>query len=1241
MLQTITKAHGFLKAYNYPVLTNFGCGFYPPMAEPMFVFVLTSEQFITETQFKTDFLWNLQTSIFLFVEERFLHPHGHNSLLSLMKQYSTEISGVLFECSTIFELQAALESSLGPRKFTFTRETRYRLTYTHNQSALPLKQKVVYSPSSVRFACKFEHAVNGKTISADIVHNAPCNYKNINKIRSNASSTAHIQKIYEYVERNVSELGSWPIPMRSALNENEFSQNVEASVSYPHIYFVEGQDVKWPPKPQPPYARYTLDPQQTSAIYEELNEICKRTYYKIFICYGSKSDYENSRPFGYIKKSSASETPYYWLYVLPYNFPTLFRLLDHYNRQQQPSFYKLTLQSVKEEEDLIEQYVKSLPSYYISPMKELIPKFTNPALCHKMLQALAMHPYPMGYFDAMKLPLFNHVAKQMKTLFVQFRKSWEDAVRVGLVSMNNLETTPDNNDFNVSVKEITSRFGKVVVGNAFDVPRDMLVMQWNLRLKKLYNFEYPKNEIDPNRVSLSDCNSIKMPQSVETILNGWGIMPRKNESAAKLEYEKEINENKKCLQPRSELQEQLDGKHAVSIKQMSDYNEKRNELKRTSLRPLDENMEAILDKMCFGNPYRFSSKMSENNKQDFGGDVNPGDFVDSGSESNYGSRWRIHAPSKQKIETRIKRISDLNVSRILIERMTLVAFDERLLNEENDRSECLLEVKTQQLLPAIEEYEKKNKKKAHPKVSKKPPTITLPSREDKIQADKEAKKSDSPVSMTEDDSISVADSESSSKSSMSEDTLANGGKPVEKEKVIVKEQKSAKVGEPAKERRPSLKDKIARVKSAPDLPKVNLAQPPKIVPTVKPIIKSLSSSMQTLPPWEDDEENQYSPEEKQMPILPLITKVPNPTLNIAGPQDPRRMQASTGSLKTSELIIQDRPPIFSANGSSNIEIKLPKSILRPTIPTNNLPGLISKLDQASSKNSIVLSSSSTASQKEEHQTELPNTRKTAVAHVPSKKPDSVVDLLSESDSEDNDEEEIRLPRRKTFKNSSQLESSFNTVVKDDDDTEEDILPIKKKQKSQNEVSTSVEMAVMKRIQRRTIPDTSSSSSSSSSSDEEPLIEVYKKFNAQNSAARPTLKALPANERKSVSYAKAEVTNVPVKPIQSSMSLKTETVSRGSFNLATRTVQQNPGQEKGVVVSESKVSMKINSISPLFRMPINDKRLKELSSIVELQLHTISSEGEKLLFLQGLISEAKLHSQLSLVEVLEMKLKDFF
>ncbi|KAJ3592536.1 hypothetical protein NHX12_007663 [Muraenolepis orangiensis] len=170
-------------------------------------------------------------------------------------------------------------------------------------------------------------------------------------------------------------IGHWPIPESFWPDQN--SPTLPPRSAHPHVHF-SCLDAEPMVIDKVPFDKYELEPSPlTQYILERKSP---HTCWQVFVCNSAKYS-DLGQPFGYLKASTALNCVN--LFVMPYNYPVLLPLLDDLIKVHK---FKATIKWRQS----FESYLKTMPPYYIGPLKKALRIMGAPNL-------LADNEYGLSY----------------------------------------------------------------------------------------------------------------------------------------------------------------------------------------------------------------------------------------------------------------------------------------------------------------------------------------------------------------------------------------------------------------------------------------------------------------------------------------------------------------------------------------------------------------------------------------------------------------------------------------------------------------------------------------------------------------------------------------------------------------------------------------------------------------------------------------------------------------------------
>uniref|UniRef100_A0A8C9TAX0 Integrator complex subunit 6 n=1 Tax=Scleropages formosus TaxID=113540 RepID=A0A8C9TAX0_SCLFO len=160
-------------------------------------------------------------------------------------------------------------------------------------------------------------------------------------------------------------VGHWPIP--EAFWPDQNSPTLPPRSAHPHVRF-SCVDTEPMVVDKVPFDKYELEPSPlTQYILERKSP---HTCWQVFVCNSAKYS-DLGQPFGYLKASTALTCVN--LFVMPYDYPVLLPLLDDLCKVHK---FKPTMKWRQS----FENYLKTLPPYYIGPLRKALRMMGAPNL---------------------------------------------------------------------------------------------------------------------------------------------------------------------------------------------------------------------------------------------------------------------------------------------------------------------------------------------------------------------------------------------------------------------------------------------------------------------------------------------------------------------------------------------------------------------------------------------------------------------------------------------------------------------------------------------------------------------------------------------------------------------------------------------------------------------------------------------------------------------------------------------
>ncbi|MBN3321451.1 INT6 protein, partial [Atractosteus spatula] len=185
-------------------------------------------------------------------------------------------------------------------------------------------------------------------------------------------------------------IGHWPIP--EAFWPDQNSPTLPPRSAHPQVHF-SCVDSELMVIDKLPFDKYELEPSPlTQYILERKSP---HTCWQVFVCNSAKYS-DLGYPFGYLKASTALNCVN--LFVMPYNYPVLLPLLD--------DLFKVhKLKPTLKWRQSFENYLKTMPPYYIGPLKKALRMMGAPNLIAENME------YGLSYSVVSYLKKLSHQAK--------------------------------------------------------------------------------------------------------------------------------------------------------------------------------------------------------------------------------------------------------------------------------------------------------------------------------------------------------------------------------------------------------------------------------------------------------------------------------------------------------------------------------------------------------------------------------------------------------------------------------------------------------------------------------------------------------------------------------------------------------------------------------------------------------------------------------------------------------------
>lgn len=268
-----------------------------------------------------------------------------------------------------------------------------------------------------------------------------------------------------------------------------------------------------------------------------------------------KFDKKCLKPFGFLKLNSQKNGVNFW--VLPWNFPTFFSLLDRFKRVRSKTAPDSLLKKWNE-------YIDEMPFYYYHPTY----------FCLNLLQPNHIEMIPK---EALLKPPEDENA-------INFRKLVEKAQKYGNLELKKImEYLESVSTPKTLLKENSNNLDNIL-GSMIDNPFNANMLQSHESYEKLLKI------FDENSHSSISLGVKRLPQRrnrsdpIQNILRSWNLVPK---------YGKRIT-------PRTDRQAEADAIHQKPPSVMTDFKSNR---KKQKLRFLHVDQEIRHELLGFGNPY--------------------------------------------------------------------------------------------------------------------------------------------------------------------------------------------------------------------------------------------------------------------------------------------------------------------------------------------------------------------------------------------------------------------------------------------------------------------------------------------------------------------------------------------------------------------------------------------------------------------------------------------------------------
>lgn len=345
-------------------------------------------------------------------------------------------------------------------------------------------------------------------------------------------------------------LGHWPIPESFWPDQN--SPTLPPRTAHPVVKFSctnsEPMVIE-----KLPFDKYELEPSPlTQYILERKSP---HTCWPVFVVNSAKYS-ELGHPFGYLKASTALNCVN--LFVMPYNYPVLLPLLDDLFKihKAKPSL---------KWRQLFENYLKSMPPYYIGPLKKALRMMGAPNLIPENLE------YGLSYSVVSYLKKLSQQAKmESDRVIASIGKKCPQETGIKVINGTSIPSLAVRKDFKQLLQEITG-----------EMPQRML----ELNVREFAGFQ------------IALLNKDLKPQ---TFRNAYDIS-RSN----LLDHLTRMRANLMKSSRRFFSGQDQDQLHSIPIVQMGNYQEYLKNIP-SPLRELDADQPRRLH--TFGNPFKLDKK---------------------------------------------------------------------------------------------------------------------------------------------------------------------------------------------------------------------------------------------------------------------------------------------------------------------------------------------------------------------------------------------------------------------------------------------------------------------------------------------------------------------------------------------------------------------------------------------------------------------------------------------------------
>ncbi|KAJ6236739.1 integrator complex subunit 6 [Anaeramoeba flamelloides] len=378
---------------------------------------------------------------------------------------------------------------------------------------------------------------------------------NMNNENNNETGQRQIPKLHYTLLIVKNRNGNWPIPEQHWLKPNFL--NLPQRQSQPLIW-IDQDPCEHSVIPNFPIDSYELAPSTLTEYFLSFNnpKLCWKVYTPRI---GENNTQMIGRTFGFIKQST--EKPVIKIYILPYNWPVLFRLLRNLNTTNISQ--RITFNNWKRE---FEQYLLNIPFYYIIPLNNYLNNIGRSNMISDQFIRKYGRPNPTISKYLIRL---KHQAKQENEKIQNSLNEFNQ--------QNNRKHFQENSRNNSSSKNSFSNF------QLLD-KRDGLQSNIKLKMDNYQKFNFNNkltNDNFENNINFNpfDIGKENLESEFLKIKSRWFNFSNKNE---------------------------VDQKFKVKISEMGNYSHEMR--KRQTLRPFDEKEEEKMlnnkNKNFFGNPFK-------------------------------------------------------------------------------------------------------------------------------------------------------------------------------------------------------------------------------------------------------------------------------------------------------------------------------------------------------------------------------------------------------------------------------------------------------------------------------------------------------------------------------------------------------------------------------------------------------------------------------------------------------------